>query len=283
MFDMACTHPRGKALVDASGVRDHLDGDMFASIVAQPLIVTASLAMWAALEADLPAPSLVAGYSVGEVSAYAVAGALEPGATIAIAARRAQLMDAAMAGSPPQVLCAMGNLPVAQLAALGQSAGFHPAIITGADTCIAGGLRGQLPALFQLVLAAGGRIEELPVKVAAHTPWMAAAVAPFAAMLGASPTMPQRCPVLAGVDASRVMDKTAMVAQLSRQLSEPIVWDECMDAAQEAGITVALELGPGNGLTRMLQNRHPGIACRSVADFRSVAGVVKWVEKQMQA
>ena len=50
-----------------------------------------------------------------------------------------------------------------------------------------------------------------------------------------------------------------------------------MDAAAEAGITVALELGPGAALARMLQARHPHIACRSVADFRSLDGIVAWL------
>jgi [acyl-carrier-protein] S-malonyltransferase len=50
-----------------------------------------------------------------------------------------------------------------------------------------------------------------------------------------------------------------------------------MDATAEAGMTVALELGPGAALARMLQARHPQIACRSVADFRTLDGIVAWL------
>jgi [acyl-carrier-protein] S-malonyltransferase len=53
-----------------------------------------------------------------------------------------------------------------------------------------------------------------------------------------------------------------------------------MDTLVESGITVALELGPGATLARMLQARHPQIACRSVADFRSLQGIQSWLARQ---
>ena len=78
-----------------------------------------------------------------------------------------------------------------------------------------------------------------------------------------------------------VLRKARAVETLSRQLSETIVWSDCMDAAAEAGMTVALELGPGAALARMLQARHPHIACRSVADFRSLDGIVAWLGRHV--
>ena len=91
----------------------------------------------------------------------------------------------------------------------------------------------------------------------------------------------QTCPVLSGIGAAPISDKARAVETLSRQLSETILWSDCMDAAAEAGITVALELGPGAALARMLQARHPQIACRSVADFRSLDGIVSWLDRAM--
>jgi len=54
-----------------------------------------------------------------------------------------------------------------------------------------------------------------------------------------------------------------------------------MDACLEAGVTVALEMGPGAALARMLQARHPQIACRSVAEFRSLDGIHSWLGRQL--
>jgi [acyl-carrier-protein] S-malonyltransferase len=71
------------------------------------------------------------------------------------------------------------------------------------------------------------------------------------------------------------------VRTLSLQLAQAIQWSACMDAAAEAGVTVALELGPGAALSRMLQARHPQIACRSVSDFRTVEGILAWLDRQL--
>jgi [acyl-carrier-protein] S-malonyltransferase len=106
-------------------------------------------------------------------------------------------------------------------------------------------------------------------------------VAPFADALDRAQFHLQTCPVLCGIGAEAVSGKARAIDTLSRQLRETIVWSDCMDAAAEAGITVALELGPGAALARMLQVRHPQIACRSVADFRSLDGIVSWLDRTM--
>jgi [acyl-carrier-protein] S-malonyltransferase len=115
--------------------------------------------------------------------------------------------------------------------------------------------------------------------VASHTSLLAAAVDPLRTLMQAhavSPTLP----LLAGVTGAAVHDGLEAAALLARQTANTIRWTDCLDAMLEARIDVALELGPGNALSRMLRERHPGIACRSVADFRSVKGIVSWVESQ---
>ena len=69
------------------------------------------------------------------------------------------------------------------------------------------------------------------------------------------------------------------IEHLARQLAEPIRWMDCMDAIAEQGITAALELGPGSALSKMLSARHPRIECRSAADFRTLDGIRRWLER----
>lgn len=276
MFDLARTDAGAANLLDACGFSAIEPESMFENRLAQPLIVGATLAMWEALRRRVPAPSLVAGYSVGELSAYGVAGALEPIDAVRLASVRAALMDAAAAGAP-QALVAIGGLALERTRTLAHDHAFDIAIVTGHDSCIAGGLEATLAHLDMAVASAGGRLQRLPVGIASHTALMAPAVAPFADALLAAPFHPQACPVLSGIGAEKVAGKAGAVDTLSRQLSETIVWSDCMDAAAEAGMTVALELGPGAALARMLQARQPHIACRSVADFRSLDGIVAWL------
>jgi [acyl-carrier-protein] S-malonyltransferase len=280
MFDLARTDAGASRLLDACAVGPADPASMFENRLAQPLIVGATLAMWEAIRRRVPAPSLVAGYSVGELSAYGVAGALDPVDAVRLAGTRASLMDAAAAVTPPQALGAISGLALERARMLAASEGFDVAIVTGHDSCICGGLEAALAPLEQAVAAEGGRLQRLPVGIASHTPLMAAAVTPFAEVLAAAPFHPQACPVLSGIGAEKISDKPRAADTLARQLSETIVWSDCMDAAAEAGITVALELGPGAALARMMQARHPRLACRSVADFRTLDGIVAWLGRQ---
>lgn len=288
MFDLARTDPATSRLLDGwlddssigELLRAALDNEhAFANRVAQPSIVAATLAMWTAL-GDLR-PALVAGYSIGELSAYGVAGALDPTALVRLAIERARLMDACVAEGPGQGMVALSGMPGGSSAALLRRHGFHPAIVTGDDALVAGGPAGQREALAAAATAAGGKATVLPVAVASHTPLLQGAVAPFAALLGAQHWQAPACPVVSGISAEPVHDAAKALAELPRQIAEPIRWKECMDALPEAGVTVALELGPGAALSRMLQARHPQIACRSVAEFRSLDGIHAWLGRQL--
>jgi len=278
MFDLARASPAAGALLDRLAV-DAAAGDIYANRRAQPLIVAATLGMWEAIREFTPPPALVAGYSIGELAAYGVAGALTPDAALALADRRAQLMDNSLASHPGQALVTITGLALQAAAPLAAGHGYQISIETGDDTCITGGPAAAAQALEQAVIAAGGRSRRLPVEVASHTHYMESAVAPFAEALRQTDFHTMNAPVLAGINATAVNGKAQAVELLSRQLAEKIRWLACMDAAAEAGISYALELGPGNALTRMLQSRHPRINARSVADFRTLDGIRKWLAR----
>lgn len=280
MFDLARADSDARQFIDQCGL-EFDPGAMFENHMAQPLVVAASLAMWQALRNRIPAPALVAGYSIGELTAYSVAGAIAPLDTVALAATRARLMDEAARAHPRQAMAAIGALPLVRCGELAGRAGYEIAIVTGEDTCIAGGLQERWEELERAVQSPGARIQKLPVEVASHTSLMADAVAPFARQLEGAAFGIQRCPVLSGIAATRVSGKAAAVEHLSRQLAQAIQWSACMDAAAEAGITVALELGPGAALARMLEARQPGIACRSASEFRTLDGIAAWVGRQL--
>ena len=290
MFDLSRLDPGASRLLDdwfadpALGPLLHasVEGEArFANRIAQPSIVAASLAMWTALRPSLPEPALVAGYSIGELTAYGVAGALDAGAAAKLAVERARLMDACLEGGPAQAMVALSGMPAGSGEALLARFGFYAAIVTGDDALVAGGPAARGEALAEAALAAGGRATLLPVAVASHTPLLQGAVAPFADLLAVQRWSSPVFPVLSGISAEPIHDVGKAMRDLPRQIAEPIRWKECMDACLEAGVTVALELGPGAALARMLQSRHPGIACRSVSEFRSLDGIYSWLGRQL--
>jgi len=288
MFDMARLDPAADGLLNTwfddpalgATLRAGLGDARFTNRIAQPAIVAATLAMWSALGDSIPTPALVAGYSIGELSAYGVAGALAPDDVIRLASERARLMDACVAAGAGQGMVALSGMPVVSMEALVQRCGFYPAIVTGDDALVAGGPAERRDELAQ-ALAAGGHATVLPVEVASHTPLLRGAVAPFAALLASQAWRAPVFPVLSGISAEPVFDANKAMAELPRQIAETIRWRDCMDACTEAGITVALELGPGAALSRMLQSRNPNIACRSVSEFRSLDGIRAWLERQL--
>jgi [acyl-carrier-protein] S-malonyltransferase len=251
---------------------------MFDNRCAQPLVVAATLAVWTLLADRLPRPALVAGYSVGEMSAYAVADALPVDRAVAVAAQRAAIMSEAAARRGAQGMAALSGIPHDAAHALVLAAGCEPAIDTP-GALIAGGLRENLEKLEALAVRAGASCKPLPINIASHTSLLAEAVGPLRALLRTHARAPA-LPLLAGVSAEPVHDGEEAAELLASQTARMIRWTDCLDTIAEARIDVALELGPGNALSRMLRERHPSIVCRSVADFRSVYGIAAWVAAQ---
>lgn len=254
---------------------------LFSNRVAQPIVTAAILAAWLVVEKMVPTPDLVAGYSIGEVAAYAVAGALPIEDAIDLAAERAALMDNCLLHEPHQGLLAITGAHRSSLQTALRQHDLHIAIETAEDSVIVGGTRDALARFAEWLEIPGARVQALPIEVASHTPLMQGAVAPFAQILAASRMADPAVPVLAGISAERIVRRETAQSTLARQIAEKIEWGACMDACAERGIEVALELGPGCALSRMLHARHPQIECRSVANFQSIGGLARWLERRL--
>ncbi|RJF92368.1 ACP S-malonyltransferase [Noviherbaspirillum saxi] len=255
------------------------DSLLFSNRIAQPIIVAAQLATWSMLQDILPRPDLVAGYSIGELSAYGVAGIFSKGDTIALAAERARLMDSCLLESGPQAMLAISGIQVNRVIEFIGDRRLYIAIESSEDSMVVGGLRDDIPELIEWAQRSGARVSELPVAVASHTPLMRHATDEFGAAIKQYRLNTPQAPLVSGIWARVVQDKEELQGSLARQVSETIRWKECMDACAEAGMTVALELGPGTALSRMMHARHPHIECRSVSEFRTLDGVGAWIAR----
>ena len=253
--------------------------DLFSNRPAQLLIGTLQMATWTALREMLPVPNVFAGYSMGELAAYGCAGALGIEETLVLMEKRSMLMDKA---SPhPSGLLAVRGLGRELVDSLCSSSGSEIAIINNPDHFVVGGPSESLSLCENNPLAAKTTtIKRLQVNVPSHTSWLREASRQFNAELNASSLCAPPCPVLAGVSGAVVRTREQAINALGQQISNPINWLACMQTAVEMGCGVMLELGPGNALTKILQDIFPDIRVRSVEDFRSLEGVAAWVEKQ---
>lgn len=259
---------------------DEILGDknlLFSNRAAQPLVVMAALIAWEGLRDTVPAPALVSGYSIGELSSYAIAGSLDCQDAIELAASRASLMDDCVRKSPRQTMISVGGLDRRTVQGLMPENMLFVAIETGENSFIVGGLASAASAFMGRISELGGYANELPVAVASHTLLMKEAAAAFRDELQRHLFRDPVCPVLSGISAEPIRDAGKARTALCSQIEQEIMWADCMDVCAESGITIALELGPGTSMSRMLRARHPAISCRSVADFRSLGGIRNWI------
>lgn len=254
----------------------------FANRFAQPLICLYQMSVWSALSAAGVCPALVAGYSVGELAAWGVAGALSPRDVLLAAAARAAAMEACAPVAAGML--AVRGLRLAAIEAVAKAHGAVVAIRNGEDHAVLAGHMCVLDEVQRALQASSAaHLVRLPISVPAHSPWLAPAVPEFAAALATLAWKDPQQPVLAGIDGLPRYRAADAVGALSRQLAEPLEWARVLDVAVEMGTTCVFEIGPGNALCRMLRERHPHLDARALDDFASVAGAVRWLRRAAPA
>lgn len=256
-------------------------GWMHANAVAQPLLTGLALATWQAVAARLPAPAVVAGYSVGELAAFSVAGVFDTPTALQLAATRARAMSDCAAGREGGLLAAQGPGALALAEAAEAAEGLHMAIRINAERAIVGGPAALLDAAAATWAAAGLRCTRLPIAVASHTPWMTPAAEAFAQCLSAVPLHAARAAVVCNVSGAASRSPAVLGPALARQMASTVRWDDCLDAIAERGVRCVLEVGPGATLAAMWRERYPAIPARSADEFRSAQGLVDWVSQQL--
>ena len=247
--------------------------------IGQILCSLQALAAAAALRDTLPDRPTVAGYSVGEVAAWGVAGLFSATDTLDLVARRAEAMDAASPGGDG--LLFVRGLSRKSIERLCERHNAAIAIVNPGNAFVLGGSRATLEALAGEAKADGARVVELPVEVASHTRRLAGASAAFRASLRhlrlmRSPTDGAR--VLSGVDGSPVIDTKAGFDKLAAQISQTVQWADCLQGCVEGGATAFLELGPGRALSEMAVGAYRDIPARSLEDFRTLQGAHAWLK-----
>src|ERR1700722_6484763 len=159
-------------------VRKSSSDELHADKVGQILCCTQAMAAWTVLSAKVPRPLVVAGYSVGELAAWGVAGLLDHKGVLDLVVQRAAAMDKAT--TEPSGLVAIRGLRRDALDPICKAHGAYVAIVNAEDQMLVGGTRKALDAIVHDAQAAGAeRTTVLPVAVPSHTPLLAEASASF--------------------------------------------------------------------------------------------------------
>ncbi len=229
--------------------------------VAQPLLVAAGLVT--ALEL-FPTPSaafravgVVAGHSVGEITAAAGTNVLSAEAAMVLVRERGKAMAAASAARPTSMAAVVGGDPAEVLAAL-EEHGLTAANHNGVGHVVAGGTVVQLEAL---AAAPPRRARVVPLSVAGafHTVHMEPAVAHLERLSKAVTTKDPRTRLLSNRDGHVVQSGRDYLDRIVAQIANPVRWDLCMQTMAELGVTGLLELPPTGTLTGIAKRNLKGV------------------------
>ncbi|WP_106401966.1 ACP S-malonyltransferase [Actinocorallia populi] len=222
--------------------------------VAQPLLVAAALVTFEALGAT---PGAVAGHSVGELGAAAMAGVLTPEDAMRLVAVRGRGMAEAAAVTETGMTAVLGGDKDEVLASIDKH-GLTPANINGAGQIVAAGTLAQL-AEFAEEPPAKARLRPLAVAGAFHTEHMAPAVAALDAAAASVEPKDPTVKLVSNKDGAVVTSGAEFVRRLVGQVSAPVRWDLCMGAFAELGVTAMIELAPSGTLVGLARRELKGV------------------------
>jgi len=220
----------------------------------QPAMLVAGVAVWRVWQAQGgPAPTIMAGHSLGEYAALVAAGALGLADGVRLAAARACFMQEAVPAGQGAMAALLG-LSDAQVIALcaeqAQGAVLEAVNFNGPGQVVIAGESAAVARATAAAKAAGAkRALVLPVSVPSHCALMRPAAIQLAEALSALELRIPEVPVLHNVDVTVADSVAGLSTRLCRQLYQPVRWVETVEAMAVAGVRLALEFGPGKVLT----------------------------------
>lgn len=242
----------------------HADAEeLRATREAQVATFLVSLLVWETLH-DLPDVSVVAGHSLGELTALVAGGVLTCDDGLLLVGERGAAMQEAADARPGTMAAVLGLEDEEVAAALEDVEGVWPANYNAPGHVVVSGTVEGVAAGGEALKAAGARrVLPLPVGGAFHTPLMEPAGARLGLALREVTYAAPSTPVLSAVTARPYDDDPA--ALLRQQLTAPVRWRQVLEALPALGVDRVVELGPGGVLTGLVKRTLPGVRAVSVA------------------
>jgi [acyl-carrier-protein] S-malonyltransferase len=203
---------------------------------------------------------LVAGHSLGELVALYAAGVFDAETGLGLVRRRSELMAAAGGGAMTAVM-GFDRDELEQMVAATEG------VVIANDNSAAQVVLSGTPEAVASVSARVRCKRAIPLAVsgAFHSPFMAAAAEAFAAELDAVPFAEARIPVLSNADPRPETSAAVLKERLRQQMTMGVRWRETMEHLQSAGISTAVEIGPGNVLSGLIKRSCPGLGTAQIA------------------
>lgn len=249
----------------------------------QPAIVTASIATLAAIRAsvpNLPAPDFAAGHSLGEYSALVAAGALSLEDAVRTVHLRGRAMQEAVPAGEGGMAAIIGGDRAAVEALCAEAAEgdvLSPANFNAPGQIVISGHKRAVDRA--ALLAPAKKLKAIPLNVSApfHCALMAPAARAVETALAALTLQTPSFPVVANVNALPNQSSEEAKRLLVAQIDGPVLWEQTISLMAEAGVTHALEIGPGKVLAGMVKRIDKRITVLSVGDADAIGKIAAFL------
>jgi [acyl-carrier-protein] S-malonyltransferase len=245
--------------------------------ITQPLVVAATLLAHQELTKRgllSATETVVAGHSVGEIAAYAIAGVISADDAVALAAIRGAEMAKACADEPTGMSAVLGGDEAEVLAALADL-DLIAANRNAAGQIVAAGRLDSLKKLGENP-PAKARVRALATAGAFHTEFMASALDGYAAAVAKVATEAPTGILLSNADGQPVSSATDAMDKLVAQLTRPVRWDLCTESLRAHNVNAIVEFPPAGTLAGIAKRELRGVpthAVKSPADLDGLAGL----------
>lgn len=240
------------------------DEELKQTKITQPAIFLHSVSLAAALEHNFQ-PQMVAGHSLGEISALVANKTVSFENGLTLVYKRALAMQRACEIHPSTMAAILGM----EDAKVEEICASIPGVVVAANyNCpgqlvISGDNQAVDEACAALSAAGAKRALRLPVGGAFHSPLMEPAREELAEAIAATPFQVPICPVYQNVNARPTTDPQEIQKLLIQQLTAPVRWTQTMENMLADGCTEVIEVGPGKVLQGLFKKVNRDLAASS--------------------
>jgi [acyl-carrier-protein] S-malonyltransferase len=246
--------------------------------VTQPLVVAATLLAHEELTRRgllNGKDTVVAGHSVGEIAAYAIAGVISADDAVKLAATRGSEMAKACAVEPTGMSAVLGGDEAEVLARL-EALDLVPANRNAVGQIVAAGAVAALDKLAEDP-PEKARVRKLATAGAFHTHYMAPAAEGYAAAaetVDTAASLPPTVTLLSNSDGQAVSSAADAMAKLVNQMTKPVRWDLCTETMRQLNVSAIVEFPPAGTLAGIAKRELRGVpthAVKAPADLDGLA------------
>ncbi len=244
--------------------------------IAQPAILTASIAALAALDKE---PALAAGHSLGEYSALVCAGVLRFSDAVRLVNKRGKFMQEAVPVGEGSMAAVIGleRKKLLECCKKASSSGVVEAanFNSPGQIVISGSVKGVEEAGRLCKEAGAKRVMPLSVSAPFHCSLMKPAADKLAAELDNISFKDAKFPVIANVTAGPVTDGKEIKQFLIKQVTGSVFWEDSVRLMAAQGVERFVEIGPGKVLSGLVKKTVENATIYSVEDSASLKEIVQ--------